>query len=290
MEPLALPANLVAGAQRYGFEAWLASLPATVEALARRWSLSVGPPFQPGGCTAWVAPARGADGTEAVLKVRWRHREGESEADGLRFWDGDGTVTLYDHARFDDTAALLVERCTPGTALSALPEPRQDDVIAALLPRLWRAPPPGHVFGSLRSLCESWAAALEDGAQRQVEAVDPGIVRRAVELLRELPATAGDAVLLCTDLHAGNVLAARREPWLVIDPKPFVGDPAYDALQHMLNCPARLSSRPDALVARLADLLDLDAQRLRLWLFARCVWEARHTPGLLDVARVLAPR
>ena len=39
-----------------------------------------------------------------------------------------------------------------------------------------------------------------------------------------------------TDLHAGNVVRAEREPWLVIDPKPFVGDPAYDATQHLLNC------------------------------------------------------
>ena len=27
-------------------------------------------------------------------------------------------------------------------------------------------------------------------------------------------------------------------PWLVIDPKPFVGDPAYDATQHLFNCEA----------------------------------------------------
>jgi streptomycin 6-kinase len=43
-------------------------------------------------------------------------------------------------------------------------------------------------------------------------------------------------VLLCTDLHAENVLAAEREPWLAIDPKPCIGDPAFDAIQHMLNC------------------------------------------------------
>jgi streptomycin 6-kinase len=35
------------------------------------------------------------------------------------------------------------------------------------------------------------------------------------------------AVVISTDLHAGNVLGAEREPWLAIDPKPFVGDPAY---------------------------------------------------------------
>jgi hypothetical protein len=31
-------------------------------------------------------------------------------------------------------------------------------------------------------------------------------------------------VLLNQDLHFGNVLAAEREPWLVIDPKPLAGE------------------------------------------------------------------
>jgi streptomycin 6-kinase len=40
--------------------------------------------------------------------------------------------------------------------------------------------------------------------------------------------------LLATDLHTGNVLAAQRQPWLMIDPKPYVGDPCYDLGQHLL--------------------------------------------------------
>jgi streptomycin 6-kinase len=40
--------------------------------------------------------------------------------------------------------------------------------------------------------------------------------------------TAPLEVLLATDLRAANILRAEREPWLVIDPKPFAGDPAYD--------------------------------------------------------------
>jgi streptomycin 6-kinase len=56
--------------------------------------------------------------------------------------------------------------------------------------------------------------------------------------------TAERNVMLCTDLDAGNVLAAQREPWLVIDPKPYAGDPTYDVLQHMLNCDRRLAADP----------------------------------------------
>jgi len=68
----------------------------------------------------------------------------------------------------------------------------------------------------------------------------PGLARAGIQLFRMLPTTANKTVLLCTDLHAENVLAAEREPWLVIDPKPHLGDPTYDALHAMLNCGNRL--------------------------------------------------
>jgi streptomycin 6-kinase len=85
------------------------------------------------------------------------------------------------------------------------------------------------------------------------------------------------------------VLAAQREPWLVIDPKPFVGDPAYDVLQHLLNCEERLSADPVALAHRMADLVGLDRDRVRSWLFARCIQESRDQPELLPIAAALAP-
>jgi streptomycin 6-kinase len=108
-------------------------------------------------------------------------------------------------------------------------------------------------------------------------------------LFRELPASADREVLLCTDLHAGNVLAAQREPWLAIDPKPYVGDPHYDVLQHMLNCAERLAADPVGFARRMAGLADLDHHRLLLWLFARCVQESPGWPPLADIARRIAP-
>ena len=108
-------------------------------------------------------------------------------------------------------------------------------------------------------------------------------------MFRELPASAGREVLLCTNLHAGNFLAAQREPWLVIDPKPYVGDPTYDVLQHLLNCDERLTADPLGLIRRMADLLELDEARLRLWLFARFVQESLDQLRLHRLASALAP-
>jgi streptomycin 6-kinase len=74
----------------------------------------------------------------------------------------------------------------------------------------------------------------------------------------------------------------------VIDPKPFISDPAFEPVQHMLNCDRRLANDPIGLARRLSDLLELDHERVRLWLFARCVQEAVHDPSLRERARRLA--
>jgi streptomycin 6-kinase len=289
MPAVPLPRQLAAASRSDGRAAWLAGLPAQIQDLADRWSLQLGAPFEPGGQTAWVAPVRNAAHGDVVLKVGWRHMEAEDEAAGLRAWRGDGAIRVFAEDRTEQTVALLLERCVPGAPLAERPEDEQDRVLTAALRRLWRAPADGAVFRPLRALCDYWADSFEQKLADGRIRMDPGLARAGAELFRALPASAGDTVLLCTDLHAGNVLAAEREAWLVIDPKPFAGDPTYDALQHLLNCPDRLRADPRALALRMARLLDLDPDRLVLWLFARCVVEAATFPWGPAVARRLRP-
>jgi len=135
-------------------------------------------------------------------------------------------------------------------------------------------------------MCDLWADEFEDKTSDGQSRLDPGLEREGMALFRDLPASAEREVLLCTDLHADNVLAAEREPRVAIDPKPYVGDPTYDALQHLLNCDVRLHADPNGLVGRLAELLRLDP---RQWLFARCVQESPDWSELAEVARRLAP-
>jgi streptomycin 6-kinase len=269
-------------------EAWLQRLPEALGNLERRWSLTLGVPFQGEGLgCAWVAPVVRPDGTSAVLKLGMPHLEGEHELQGLRFWDGDPTVRLLEAD--EELGAMLLERCEPGTALRALPESEQDQVIARLLRRLWRSPAAPHPFRPLSAMTEYWSGeTLADVEQWS----DAGLVREGLRLFKELPRTAPQQVLLATDLHAGNVLRAEREPWLVIDPKPFIGDPAYDATQHLLNCEARLLSDPDGTIHRFADLLGVDRERVRLWTFARAAAEPRDDwkdDASMALARAIAP-
>jgi hypothetical protein len=78
--------------------------------------------------------------------------------------------------------------------------------------------------------------------------------------------------LLATDLHAGNVLASARRPWLVIDPKPHAGDPAYDLTQHLMNVKTRIADDGTALIGPLLALAGVHADRLLGWTLPVCAW------------------
>ncbi len=270
--------------------AWLDRLPEVLRELEQRWSLTPDTPLdgEEPSCS-YVTAVRAANGMSAVLKISMPHMEGEHEIQGLRFWEGDPTVRLL--AFDDELGAMLLERCLPGSPLRALTEEDQDVVISGLLRRLWRQPLEPYPFRPLSALTGYWA----DETRSQIEqetAIDMGLVRAGLRLFEELPASAFRTALLATDLHAGNVVRAEREPWLVIDPKPFVGDPAYDATQHLLNCRARLRLHPDRTIRNFADLAELEYERVRLWTFARAAAEPRDdwsNDNLISLARAIAP-
>lgn len=264
---------------------WLHRLRDSINELTRRWGVTLGAPYDDASCS-WVAPAKRRDGSAVVLKIGMPHFEAEHEIAGLRFWDGDPMVRLLDAD--EDGNAMLLEHCEPGTTLRALSTPEQDAVIAALIRRCWRRLRDAHPFRPLSTLMAYWRA---ESMSQSARWPDAGLVTAGLRLFDELSRTAERKVLLATDLHAGNVLRAEREPWLVIDPKPFVGDPAFDATQHLLNGRDRLRTAPHDTIRRFSDLLGVDQERVGLWLFARlageprAVWDER----TMALARALTP-
>lgn len=286
---LKVPARVAENARRTpAGTAWLDRLPEMLRNLEVRWSLTVSDPFDHEDLTGgWVAPVTLPDGSPAVLKLANAHMEGEHEIHGLHFWAGDPTARLLEAD--EDFSAMLLERCLPGTRLRERPETEQDQVIAGLLKRLWRPPLASHPFRPLSVMTKYWIDLTLADAE---EWPDAGLVREGLRLFDELPRTARETTLLATDLHAGNVLQSERMPWLVIDPKPFVGDPAYDLTQHLFNCIERLRSDPNGMFHRMGDLLDVDHERVRLWTFARAAAEPRddwRDEEMLAIARAITP-
>ncbi|MTE21610.1 phosphotransferase [Streptomyces sp. TRM43335] len=266
-----------------GGSAWLGRLPELVRELAERWEVTPGEPFAKGSCS-WVAPVRRADGSEAVLKVSWPHREAAGEGEALRLWDGRGAVRVYAHDA--ERYALLLERCVPGTELGdAGGAPAEERLLvgARLLRELWSVPVPSDTgLERMADVTAGWAEVAEERAARlRPSGFDPALVALGVRLLRELPATADREVVAHGDLNPGNVLASRRG-WLAIDAKPMVGDPLYDPwpLIEQIDDPfARPDPRPPvaARCALVADALGVDAARLQAWAVARRVESALWT-------------
>lgn len=286
---LKIPSELAANCRKtHDRAAWLDNLPDLLQRLEHVWALTLDTPLNGEEPTcSYVSAVLCENRTSAVLKIPMPHMEAEHEIYGLRFWAGDPTVRLL--RADDDSGAMLLERCKPGTTLRVLEESEQDVVISGLLRRLWRLPSAPHPVRPLSALTKYWSKEALADVDRWPDSV---LVREGLRLFEELPRNATSEVLLVTDLHAGNVLRAEREPWLVIDPKPFVGDPAYDATQHLFNCFGRLRSNPDKTIQRLADLLGVDYERLRLWTFARAAAEPRddwNNDDWLELARAIAP-
>ncbi|MEU4479951.1 aminoglycoside phosphotransferase family protein [Micromonospora sp. NPDC023966] len=240
---------------------WLATLPDRLAECVARWELRVGPPFEY-AFASLAMPAELPDGTPAVLKLQYPDDDSVHEATALAHWGGRGAIRSLAHD--PERRALLVERCLPGTPLHGLPPDAALDVAVGLLPRL--GVPAGPPFTPLAEEAAGWAERLPAKWERLNRPFERRLLDAALGLLAELVPSQGEQVLVNQDLHAGNVLAATREPWLVIDPKPLVGEREFAAVPlvrgpELGHSPAAVRHRLDRLSAELR----LDRERVRGW-------------------------
>ena len=245
---------------------WIDELPDIVESCVERWSLVLGEPWTNSVASLTMPAARG--GVDVVLKIGIPDREGEFEGEALRRHAGDGAVRLLDE---DPTRrAMLLERCRPGTPLTALGAGAALDVLIGLLPRLWI--PAGPPFRSLEEEAADLVVEMRAHWERTGRRVDRRLIDAAAESLGDLGATQGEKVLVNQDLHADNVLAAEREPWLLIDPKPLIGEREF-GVASIVRGRELGHSRTDVLhrLDRLSAELGLDRERARLWSMAHTV-------------------
>jgi streptomycin 6-kinase len=246
--------------------AWLANLPAVVSALAEEWKLELGAPFAGSNVSYAAAATRGTE--QVVLKVQWPDDESAHEADALKVWNGEGAVRLLAHDA--ERHALLIERCMPGTDLAAAVGVDALAVLIALLPRLWKAV--GTPFKSLTEEALGWAATLYPDWDAAGRPCERRLVDATAECLDQLVRSQGEQVLVHQDLHGENVLAAQREPWLVIDPKPLVGEREF-SLAPIIRSGELGHSQKDVIyrLDRLSSELGLDRDRVRRWAIAQTV-------------------
>ncbi len=267
-----LPVDVLAMRDRGDdWAAWVDRLPALARDLLDEWDLTVDGALMNGFCSL-VVPVLTADGERAVLKLHTDADADESDFEhlALQHWHGNGTVLLL---RADPRRrAMLLERLHPSD-LTTIGDLEACEVVAGLYGRIHVPALPQ--LRTVTSYVERWTADLE---ALQRDAPIPRRMReQCVSLVRDLvadPASVG--VIIHGDLHHHNVLAADREPWLVIDPKPMSGDPHYEPAPMLWN-------RWDDIVAgdvrtnlrrrfhTLVDVAGLDEDRARDWVVVRMV-------------------
>ncbi len=253
---------------------WLDRLPGLATTLLAEWELERdGEPMH--GFCSLVLPVRTPAGERSVLKVSFNgDDESEFEALMLQRAGGEAMVRLLraDPAR----RALLLERVHTRD-LSTVGDTEACEVVAGLYGRIHRPAPPQ--LRTVTSYVERWAAPLGDlprGAP-----IPHRMVEQTLALARDLVADpASTGVTVHGDLHHHNVLAADREPWLVIDPKPMSGDPHYEPAPMLWNCWDRVVASGNvrgAVRRRFHTLVDdagLDEERARDWVVVRMVINA----------------
>ena len=250
--------------------AYFRQLPRLADELTDEWRLTYdGQPLY--GRAGLVLPVL-ADGRRAMLKIGYLHEDGAGEPVALQLWGGHGAVELWkaDPRR----GALLLERLGSQdlTSIDAL---EACGVVGELYGLIHRPPTPRLV--DLRSLVSRW---LDDVRTLPRDAVPSRFVDQALGAAPRLLADEPSAVIH-GDLHYENVLRADRRPWLVIDPKGFAGDPAYELAPMLWNRWSELGEdQGTGIRDRFYALLDasgLDERRCRDWVVVRAVvnvsWE-----------------
>ena len=274
-----IPQNFIETTQDlYGVDGteWLSKLPMLIADYAERWSLTVAPPFENLSYN-YVAPARRSDNIPVVLKTGFPNPELSCEIDALRLYDGHGMVRLLETD--PEQGVMLLERLEPGMMIADLDNDTTATQIAAQVMRqLWCPVPDEHSFPTVAQ----WAQGLRrlraefDGGCGPFPQV---LVEAAESLFNDLLSSMDQTVLLHGDLHHYNILSASRQPWLAIDPKGVIGEPAYETGAWLRNpLPLMTWPRPERVLARridqFADELGLDRERIRGWGLAQAVLSA----------------
>ncbi|MFE7132899.1 aminoglycoside phosphotransferase family protein [Streptomyces sp. NPDC057638] len=259
---------------------WLRELPATVEETVARLDLTIDRVLAPGGRSGVVLLVRRADDTPAALKLAPPAAAPARERAALERWDGWGAVRVLPTPPGPTGAgdALLLERLRPEVSLRSLPEAKALLEAAGVVRKLWVAPEPGHGFETVAARTARQAAVLR-------EYPDAPLVAEALEAWEGLTATGTEELLLHGCFRQGKVLAGERTPWLAVGPEPVVGERAHDlaglVLDRLEDLVASSSGARAARrrVTKVADSLDVDADRLRGWVLFCAVVSATRAPS-----------
>lgn len=244
---------------------WLDNLPAVIAQLAKTYKLET---LKPVANMSFNYVAKGyQNGKPIILKLGINKEAIMKETECL--------VAFAHHCVAQviasQEAMIIMQRAVPGTTLKDYfpdQEKKALDVFCSVLSQLHAVPIPANIhFDAVADLLKILDSDLN---------IPKEILIKARQLRDILLATTHKQVLLHGDLHHENILR-NQDGWLVIDPKGFIGDPAFEFATYIYNpipellvyprCKQIINNR----IKQCATHFFIGEQRIRDWCFVKAV-------------------
>ncbi|MFI5710673.1 aminoglycoside phosphotransferase family protein [Kribbella sp. NPDC051620] len=243
---------------------WLTDLPAAVDRQCEIWGLAIDGPVSHGSNAIAVRVTR--DGEQLVLRMSPPGPDLAEHARALRCWDGRGTVRLYDVDL--PRGAMLLERL--GDSLLDQPVGEAMAVLGRLMRRL-AVPAPADAVSTAENV-SGRAPRLQADWERLGKPFDQAQLTEALRVSKQLSHTTSD-LAANGDFHADQVLRGSREPWIVVDPLLYRGDPECDLTRMLLTRVDEMADDTEIRThfATIVREAELDPERARDWVVFRTV-------------------
>lgn len=248
---------------------WLEQIPFFVTELKEKWALS--------SCTAinnmtwnYVFTATSSFYGEVVGKICFDKKAYESELMTLKAFHGKGMIQLLSSDPMKQ--ALLLKRAFPGTPLLEL-YPHHSNLVFEHYQKVIQKISSANL--KVTKDLDSVENELEIILNTTSNAIPNNLLDQASKTIDHLQTTKKTRILLHGDLHLDNILLNQNQA-VAIDPKGIVGEIEYEiAAFNFLSKEERNHPNSSMIfterLERLCKLLDVDAKRVKQWVFIRLI-------------------
>lgn len=244
---------------------WLDSLPKITAKIAKEHNLSALIPVN--NMTFNYVASGYQNDNPIILKISLNSKALAKEASCLKAFAKHAVAEVI----ADDNNMIIMQRAVPGSTLKDhFPDNDEEatKILCASVKKLHKASiPKSHNFYHLNELFKALEQTLD---------IPNEILTKAQHFKDNLLKSTTKEVLLHGDLHHDNILK-NGDGWLVIDPKGFIGDPAFEPAAYLCNPIPELlqENQPREIIANRINIcsaeLGIDSRRISDWLYAKSV-------------------
>ncbi len=236
---------------------WLDQLPLMIERIASKYHLSELTPLEN---LSYNYVIKGLQNDKPIiLKLSLDINGLKREINALRAFQGYGAVSVLE----EEDGMLILERVLPGHSLKSYFLGKDDEavkIVCDIIKRLHQAPIAVVDYHIPKLPINTFHENLKP------------YLYKALALEADLLKSPGPSVLLHGDLHHDNIIR-NGNSWVVIDPKGYIGDSAYEVAAFIRNPIPDLLQYKNATeminnrIRLFAEHLDLSEERIAKWCY-----------------------